>query len=274
MVKYQKDTVNSGDTLIAEIILGSSTKPVTNLYGLVFSLGLDPALFDINKTRIKTGTSFIGMAGSDFIIMNKNIASSGNMHIGICRINQMNTSGNGNIATLYMPVNSTLPQKFVKTSLPVFNNVQISYNERNVPLYFSSDSVILEQHNSGINNINSEQKYLLSVYPNPFNNKTSIHFTLPQPSHVKISIMDIKGNILFTPTDKTLNSGPNTVEINASEAGLSEGEYFVNIMINDQVISKKVVEVKQGRRRFAFLKVERLKIIALSHSFAIQVRNI
>ena len=56
--------------------------------------------------------------------------------------------------------------------------------------------------------------------------------------------MDMKGNVLFTPTNKTLNSGPNEVAINASEAGLSAGTYFANIEIDGQVISKKIIEVR------------------------------
>jgi len=86
--------------------------------------------------------------------------------------------------------------------------------------------------------------YGITIYPNPFTDKTLINFTLPQASHAKISVMDMKGNVLFVPTDKTLNSGPNEIEINASEAQLSPGTYFVNIMIDDQVISKKIIEVK------------------------------
>jgi len=99
-------------------------------------------------------------------------------------------------------------------------------------------------HTSSINSQLNNNLDQLSIYPNPFTDKTLINFTLSQTSHVKIIVMDIKGNVLFTQTDKTLNSGPNEIEINASEAGLSPGTYFVNIMINDQMISKKIIEVK------------------------------
>ncbi len=97
---------------------------------------------------------------------------------------------------------------------------------------------------SGVNPLNNPISYDLSIHPNPFTDKTLINFKLPQTSHVKISVVDMKGNILFIPTDKALYSGPNEIEINASETGLSPGTYFVNIMINDQFISKKVIAVK------------------------------
>jgi len=84
----------------------------------------------------------------------------------------------------------------------------------------------------------------LDIYPNPFTDKTLINFDLLQISHVKISVLDMKGNVLFAPSDKTFSAGPNKVEIYAGEMGLSPGTYFLNMMVNDQVISRKLIEMK------------------------------
>ena len=99
-------------------------------------------------------------------------------------------------------------------------------------------------HLSGINPTKNPDKNILNIYPNPFTDKTLINFTLAESSHVKISVMDMKGNVLYIPADKAIASGKNEVEINATEAGLSPGTYFVNVMINDQFISKKIIEVR------------------------------
>jgi len=97
---------------------------------------------------------------------------------------------------------------------------------------------------SGIKSQSDPNSNNISIYPNPFTDKTLINFTLTESSHVKISVMDIKGKILFIPADKAFGPGKNEVEINAAEAGLSPGTYFVNVMINDQFISKKIIEVR------------------------------
>ena len=111
-----------------------------------------------------------------------------------------------------------------------------------------SDDAFLAKFNvpttSGVFPLSNPISDDLSIYPNPFADKTLIKFTLPQTSHVKISVMDMKGNVLFVPTDKELNSGLNEIEINSLEAGLSPGTYFVNIMINDQFVSKKIISIK------------------------------
>ena len=78
-------------------------------------------IFEVNKAFLKIDPSFLGTNGTSLINMTKNNTSSGNMDIGICRINQLNASGNGTIATLYLPVNPTLSQKYIKISLSLSN---------------------------------------------------------------------------------------------------------------------------------------------------------
>ena len=97
---------------------------------------------------------------------------------------------------------------------------------------------------SGIGALINGKKLNLQIYPNPFTSKTLINFFLPQASNVKITVLDAKGNVLFMPMDKMMSPGPNNVEINASEAGLSPGTYFVNIEINGEVISKKIIKLE------------------------------
>jgi len=121
-----------------------------------------------------------------------------------------------------------------KIKLSVFNSLGCVNN-------LDSTVIIAE---AGMKAINNPDLYSLNIYPNPFTDKTLINFTLTESSHVKISVMDIKGKILFIPADKAFGPGKNEIEINAIEAGLSPGTYFVNVIINDQFISKKIIEVR------------------------------
>jgi len=97
---------------------------------------------------------------------------------------------------------------------------------------------------SGISQDTNSDLYSLFIYPNPFIDKTTIKFDLPTASNVKISIVDMMGNIVYCWTDKTFGQGKNDIEINANEADLSPGTYFVNIMINDQFINQKIIEIR------------------------------
>ncbi len=120
-----------------------------------------------------------------------------------------------------------------------------------VKLIVTNVSGCVSEHDSiidvtalGINTIINPDLYGLSIYPNPFTDKTLVNFTLPEDAYIKISVMDMKGNILFVPANKTFNSGANKIEINAAETGLVPGTYFVNIEINGEFISKKIIEVR------------------------------
>jgi len=98
---------------------------------------------------------------------------------------------------------------------------------------------------AGINADMNPNVYGLTIYPNPFTNSTNINFTLPDVSHVKINLTDMAGKIIYAPADKMLEPGPNQIEINASDLGISAGVYFVNMNISGQVINRKIILVKQ-----------------------------
>jgi len=48
-------------------------------------------------------------------------------------------------------------------------------------------------------------------YPNPFNPTTTIHFDLPEPTHVSLSIFNILGQPVATLLDQSLDAGSHTV---------------------------------------------------------------
>ena len=84
--------------------------------------------------------------------------------------------------------------------------------------------------------------YNISIYPNPFHHKTIIHFNNPEAANVKVSVMDMMGKELFIIPAKSYVIGPNEIEIDAS--ALAAGTYFVNVMINDALVTKKIVVMR------------------------------
>ncbi len=64
-------------------------------------------------------------------------------------------------------------------------------------------------------------------YPNPFNPSTSISFSLPEYSRVKLSLFSISGMELMTLTDKTLSAG--RYEFNYDFGSLPSGTYIYRL---------------------------------------------
>jgi hypothetical protein len=79
-------------------------------------------------------------------------------------------------------------------------------------------------------------------YPNPFNPSTSIKFSLPSSSSVKLLVMDITGKVVETLVDETLTAGIYDYNLNASS--YASGIYFYKLVANDFSSTKKMILVK------------------------------
>ena len=86
------------------------------------------------------------------------------------------------------------------------------------------------------------QYTLHQPFPNPFNPTTSISFSIPEQSQTSLQVYDIKGNLISTLLNQTMNVGHHQIEWNGEN--LSSGTYFIRINSGDFSDVKKVVLVK------------------------------
>jgi hypothetical protein len=86
------------------------------------------------------------------------------------------------------------------------------------------------------------QYTLHQPFPNPFNPTTSISFSIPEQSQTSLKVYDIKGNLISTLLNQTLNVGHHQIEWNGEN--LSSGTYFIRINSGEFSDVKKVVLVK------------------------------
>jgi membrane dipeptidase len=78
-----------------------------------------------------------------------------------------------------------------------------------------------------------------SPYPNPFNPKTSIDFTLPSKGLVKVTVYNILGEIVDS-RNSYLNTGLYSIDWEGLGAA---GIYFINVKTNNASITKKVTQL-------------------------------
>jgi hypothetical protein len=84
-----------------------------------------------------------------------------------------------------------------------------------------------------------EQTYeIMSVYPNPFNNRTTIKYQLPRASHVKVIIYDILGRNIAT----LIDAGHHQINWDATD--YASGLYFSRIQTNDRFDIRKMILMK------------------------------
>ncbi|MBI4427934.1 MAG: T9SS type A sorting domain-containing protein [Ignavibacteriales bacterium] len=76
-------------------------------------------------------------------------------------------------------------------------------------------------------------------YPNPFNPSTEIQFSLPQKSHVTLTIFDLLGREVATLVSEQLSAGSYSTRWDA--AGMPSGVYFYRLTTDGFVETKKLI---------------------------------
>ena len=139
-----------------------------------------------------------------------------------------------------------------------WNPINIGTNLDLYDVYFVSNEVgwicgdnglIMKTTNGGITFIEEENNpsfnndfVLEQNYPNPFNAMTTIGFSIPKPSFIKISIYNILGQLVKIFSNKYYSSGNYKLTIDAN--GLSSGVYIYRLESKDKAVTKKFVLIK------------------------------
>ena len=76
-----------------------------------------------------------------------------------------------------------------------------------------------------------DEFHIYQNYPNPFNHTTSIHYQLPEYSHIQINIYNYRGEKITTLIDKNQQAGIHRIQWQANN--LPSGLYIYQINVND-----------------------------------------
>jgi len=79
-------------------------------------------------------------------------------------------------------------------------------------------------------------------YPNPFNPETTIEFSIPERSNVRIKIVNTLGQVVKEIANAKYDAGKHQIKLNASD--LSSGVYFYKLEAGNFVNVKKLILMK------------------------------
>jgi hypothetical protein len=102
---------------------------------------------------------------------------------------------------------------------------------------YVDDINIFDASLTGISKIESSMD--LNVYPNPSSGAVNIAFNLTEKQSIAVSVVDMLGRVVETVPAKEYFAGDNNITI--AQSTYQAGVYFVNININGQNVSRKIV---------------------------------
>jgi hypothetical protein len=107
------------------------------------------------------------------------------------------------------------------------NDLALSWFEKGGIAYtfFPEDGTIAMQSGRTFASITPEEYHLSQNYPNPFNPTTTIPFSLPEQTDVKIAIYDVTGQVIQTLYNRNMAAGKHSITWNAEN--LASGNYFI-----------------------------------------------
>ncbi|MCX6152219.1 MAG: T9SS type A sorting domain-containing protein [Ignavibacteriales bacterium] len=120
-----------------------------------------------------------------------------------------------------------------------------AYDGKVYPIWMRMDGIklsiwtaLIDDKQTDVKRIGNEsvpELFLLKNYPNPFNPSTTIHYSIPEPGFVTLTVFDQLGREIKNLVNELQTAGIHSVKFNATyhSAGLQSGIYFYKLSVNN-----------------------------------------
>ncbi|MFK7808365.1 MAG: BT4734/BF3469 family protein [Saprospiraceae bacterium] len=200
--------------------LADANNPMSDLYGIAFSLAGNESFFSANTTQLNTVDSWLGN-NDNMLTMMQSFPDDGRMDIAMVKNDQEPTAGGGNLASLFFQVPSD------------FNASGLSLSLENVVALTSDGTQISIDHSPLTIETSSVDDVLtsFSFYPNPVSELLTLD---AQNLELKsVDILDVNGRIINSyETERT--------DFDVSQ--LTKGIYFLRLLTAEGVGVKRFVK--------------------------------
>jgi hypothetical protein len=165
---------------------------------------------------------------------------------------------------IYQGLNSTLPVDDPATPLKPFreqevviNNATLSntyyievkgFRSQDFDPIFGSYTIYIRYNNTNYTSKNDTEEEIegeplqlmnsLDIYPNPAQNQITVNFESPKETSGKFSVLNLMGQTVL---EQKINTAEGTNTLNLDVSQLSKGVYFVNLVLDQEYYTNKVI---------------------------------
>ncbi|MEL7532719.1 MAG: T9SS type A sorting domain-containing protein [Bacteroidota bacterium] len=214
-LRIVNDTVSAGDTVHAEIWLGSDQIPVPAIHGVAFSLGFNPMLVDTNSFAYQPVDSWLGTDNVDLVYLDNELHNEGIYQVGVTRTDQTDVGGYGLIGKVsFVTIDDIAGKTDIAELLQLSINTLDAFDNLAEPqsLYACSDSVVIVQQDASTAIEPSALLSGVNIFPNP----SEDHFSIASQNVFteRISLTDLQGRIVLQQTIMASNAQVSVAYLN------------------------------------------------------------
>lgn len=219
-IYVKTSNVQEGSWVSFPVILGERDLQAENVYGLAFSIKYPSSIIEPNTMRLETKQSWLGKSASLLSVFKED--SDNTFHVGIVKTDKLNTSGEGQIATLTFKLKAGVSGTDLQFA--IFNHYLINNVNENIPIVGRSTTV-----NVLTNALEPTWANQIHIYPNP-----TIEEVFVESKDIEIqniTLIDLAGKVIKK-VDKNI---PLSIPF--------VGTYFLKIETDKGWVMRKVVKL-------------------------------
>jgi hypothetical protein len=234
-IYLRKDTLEQGQDALLPLLVGSADTAQDSVYGLAFSIGYDPHVFN-GAVYFVPDNSWLGDI-SELLILQKNDTVQGVVHVAITRKDRIPRVGWGAIGGLSVQLadhvadENTGAEPYLKTSLYFKGINAVNAHELTQKLGGPPSEIFISRQTSSVGEVPGWAQRI-AVYPNPAHSLLNI--ASPDALLTGIEISDLMGRVI-------MSDQPDAPLYQVSVQGFVPGVYVVRAFTKNGVCSKKIV---------------------------------
>ncbi|MEO8148293.1 MAG: T9SS type A sorting domain-containing protein [Bacteroidia bacterium] len=236
-ISYSVNPAPVGAPVTAFINLGNSTLPLSDVYGVVFSLNYDPNMFQLGSMSYNDNYSYLGNSGN-MLKMIHGVIDFGSIEVGMVRKDQISVNGNGEIARMNFIANPLI-QGDVTFNMG-FSNARVITNDGDqIPVNIVNNNPITISQLLNVNDISSSINFVIK--PNQVKDVMAIDYSLVKGSNVNIAIYNMIGEQVKQVINENQNTGKH--HLNVSSVDLPKGAYLVRLITDNGVVTQRIIKL-------------------------------
>lgn len=239
----QPDTLIPGAVMTLPVILGNSSNPAANVYGLAFSITYNPDFVVPGSAHLTFNDSWIGTLNSDMIAVQKDFHDNGRIDIGLTRINGSNTSGFGQIGELNITIEDDIflrphhgeirSGQDTSALFNIIDELVINNNKEEIPIIPEQTSAVVVDTSTTATGWIPDA--LLQLFPNPAGER--FYLSTPGCQIRQVLLYNTSGQVVSTFT-------PDADHLTIPVTSIPEGVYLLKVFTDKGMGGRKVVVLR------------------------------